>query len=115
MKFLDFCIKQKIIPYSLPPHTTHRLQPLDISIFCLYKHQHQQKVYSSCCASDAQDAQDAQDTQDAQDVNSHSGCDVDLTARAEDSLNVPLRPDKVLKRTLRPVRPDAFRRYAIMS
>ena len=65
---------------------------------------HQQKVYCSSCASDEQDAQDAQD------VNSHSGCDVDPTPRPEDSLNVPLRPDKVLKRTLRPVRPDAFRR-----
>jgi len=65
---------------------------------------HQQKVYSSSCVSDAQDAQDAQD------VNSHSGCDVDPTPRPEDSLNVPLHPDNVLKRTLRPVRPDAFRR-----
>jgi len=65
---------------------------------------HQPKIYSSSCASDAQDLQDAQD------VNSHSGCDVDPTPRPEDSLNVPLRPDNVLKRTLRPVRPDAFRR-----
>ena len=62
---------------------------------------YQQKIYSSSCASDAQDAQD---------VNSHSGCDVEPTPCPEDSLNVPLRPDNVLKRTLRPVRPDAFRR-----
>ena len=67
---------------------------------------HQQNIYSSSCASDEQDAQDAQD---AQDVNSHSGCDVDPTLRPEDWLNVPLRPDKVRKRTLRPVHPDAFR------
>jgi len=64
---------------------------------------HQQKIYSSSCASDPQDAQDAQN------VNSHSGCDIDPTPRPEDSLNVPLRPDNILKRTLRPVRPDAFR------
>jgi len=70
---------------------------------------HQQKVYSSSWASDAHDAQDAQD------VNSHSECDVDPTPRAEDSLNVPLRPDNVLKRTLRPVRHDAFRRVPIVS
>ena len=70
----------------------------------LVEGKHQQKIYSSSCASDAQDAQDAQD------VNSHSGCDVDRTPRPEDSLNVPLRPDNVLKRTLRPVHPDAFRR-----
>jgi len=66
--------------------------------------QHQQKVYSSSCASGAQD------TQYAQDVNSHSGCDVDPMPRPEDSLNIPLRPDNVLKRTLCPVHPDAFRR-----
>jgi len=65
---------------------------------------HQQRIYSSSCASDTQDAQDAQD------VNSHSGCEVDPTPRPEDSLKVPLRPDNVLKGTLRPVRPDAFRR-----
>ena len=64
--------------------------------------EHQERIYSSSCASDAQD------TQDAQDVNSHSGCDVDPTLRPEDSLNVPLPPDNVLKRTLRPVHPDAF-------
>ena len=64
---------------------------------------HEQKVYSSSYASDAQDAQDTQD------VNSHSGCDVDPTPCPEDSLNVPLPPDNVMKRTLRPVRPDAFR------
>jgi len=38
MMFLDFCITQKIIPYCLPPHTTHRLQPFDVSIFSPYKH-----------------------------------------------------------------------------
>jgi len=36
--FLEFCIKHKIVPFCLPPHTTHRLQPLDVAIFTLYKH-----------------------------------------------------------------------------
>jgi len=47
MQFLDFCITQKIIPYCLPPHTTHRLQPLDISIFSPYKHQYQKELTRS--------------------------------------------------------------------
>jgi len=76
----------------------------DIGVGVSGRDVHQQKVYSSSCASDAQDAQDGQD------VNSHSGYDVDLTPRPEDWLKVPLRPDNVLKRTLRPVRPDVFRR-----
>ncbi|RPB03738.1 hypothetical protein L873DRAFT_1668632, partial [Choiromyces venosus 120613-1] len=44
IEFLEFCISQKIIPDCLPPHTTHRLQPLDISIFSLYKHQYQKEL-----------------------------------------------------------------------
>jgi len=65
---------------------------------------YQQKIYFSSCVSDVQDAQDGQD------VNSHSGWDVDVTSRPEDSLNIPLRPDNLLKCKLRPVRADAFRR-----
>jgi len=62
---------------------------------------HQQKIYSSSSALDAQDTQD---------VNSDSGCDIDATAHPEDSLHVPLRLDNVLKRTLRPVGPEVFLR-----
>ncbi|PWW73265.1 hypothetical protein C7212DRAFT_217366, partial [Tuber magnatum] len=35
--FLDFCISQKINPYSLSPHATHQLQPLDICISSSHK------------------------------------------------------------------------------
>ncbi|RPA90162.1 hypothetical protein L873DRAFT_1821668, partial [Choiromyces venosus 120613-1] len=41
MKFLNFCISQKIIPYSLPPHSTYQLQLLDVCIFSPYKHKYQ--------------------------------------------------------------------------
>jgi len=44
MKFVDFCISEKIIPYCLPLYTTHRLQILDISIFGGYKHQYQKEL-----------------------------------------------------------------------
>jgi hypothetical protein len=33
MKFLDMCDRFKIIVMILPPHSTHRLQPLDVSCF----------------------------------------------------------------------------------
>lgn len=42
--FLDYCVENKIIPYCLPPHTTHRLQPLDVSIFGPYKHYYQKQL-----------------------------------------------------------------------
>ncbi|RPA94603.1 hypothetical protein L873DRAFT_1700902, partial [Choiromyces venosus 120613-1] len=38
--FFEFCISQKIIPYCLPLHTTHQLQPLNVYIFSPYKNQY---------------------------------------------------------------------------
>jgi hypothetical protein len=31
--FLVYCWQHKIVPFQLPPHSTHLLQPLDIGIF----------------------------------------------------------------------------------
>jgi len=42
--FLEFCLSEKIILYCLPPHTTHRLQPLDVSVFRPYKHHYQKEL-----------------------------------------------------------------------
>jgi hypothetical protein len=33
MNFLDWCDKHRILVAVYPPHTTHRLQPLDVSLF----------------------------------------------------------------------------------
>jgi hypothetical protein len=33
MKFIDFCDKHRILLAILPPHSTHWLQPLDVSLF----------------------------------------------------------------------------------
>jgi hypothetical protein len=33
MKFLDWCEKHKTLLAVYPPHSTHRLQPLDVSVF----------------------------------------------------------------------------------
>lgn len=43
-EFISFCNEKKIIPFCLPPHTTHFLQPLDVAIFQPYKHWHAQEV-----------------------------------------------------------------------
>ena len=37
-EFLDFYGDHHIIPYCLPPHTTHLLQPLDVVCFQAYRH-----------------------------------------------------------------------------
>src|SRR5450755_1980513 len=29
--FIEYCWKHYIIPYPLPPHTTHLMQPLDVA------------------------------------------------------------------------------------
>ena len=33
MKFLDWCEQNKVLVALYPPHSTHRLQPLDVSLF----------------------------------------------------------------------------------
>ena len=33
MRFVDYCDKHNILLAVLPPHSTHRLQPLNVSIF----------------------------------------------------------------------------------
>jgi hypothetical protein len=37
---LKFCEQHKIIVFLLPPHTSHFLQPLDVSVFQQWKHHH---------------------------------------------------------------------------
>jgi hypothetical protein len=35
--FLTACLEYKVVPACLPPHTSHRLQPLDVAVFSPYK------------------------------------------------------------------------------
>lgn len=39
-EFIEFCDQHDIIPFYLPPHSTHLLQPLDLMVFQPYKHSH---------------------------------------------------------------------------
>jgi len=32
-EFIEYCDNRKIIPFTLPPHTSHLLQPLDVVVF----------------------------------------------------------------------------------
>ena len=43
-EFVDYCDERKIIPFSLPPHTSHNLQPYDVVVFQPFKHYHKQAV-----------------------------------------------------------------------
>ena len=45
-EFTYYCWEHNIIPFQLPAHLTHLLQPLDISIFQLFKHWHQVFLYT---------------------------------------------------------------------
>ena len=51
MRFLDWCIAYKILVAVYPPHSTHRLQPLDVSLFSplaiAYSKQLDQEIHES--------------------------------------------------------------------
>lgn len=36
--FLEYCLENRIVPFFLPAHTTHHLQPLDVKVFSPYQH-----------------------------------------------------------------------------
>ena len=38
MAFIDYCVSHRIIVLIVPPHTTHRLQPLDVGCFAPLSH-----------------------------------------------------------------------------
>ncbi|KJZ72821.1 hypothetical protein HIM_07765 [Hirsutella minnesotensis 3608] len=42
--FIQYCDRHGIIPFSLPPHLTHLLQPLDVVVFQPLKHYHVKAV-----------------------------------------------------------------------
>jgi hypothetical protein len=44
-EFLYYCWSHKIVPFQLPPHSTHLLQPLDIGLFQPLKHWHQISIH----------------------------------------------------------------------
>jgi DDE superfamily endonuclease/Tc5 transposase-like DNA-binding protein len=41
---LEFCEKVQILPFFLPAHTSHILQPLDVGVFSVYKQYHAKVV-----------------------------------------------------------------------
>ncbi len=43
-EFIRLCYSKNILPFRLPPHTTHLLQPLDIVCFQPLKHYHAEAV-----------------------------------------------------------------------
>jgi polyhydroxyalkanoate synthesis regulator phasin len=43
-RFLQYCVDHRIIPICLPPHTTHKLQPLDVGIFSPYKNYYSEEL-----------------------------------------------------------------------
>jgi hypothetical protein len=44
LRFIDYCDKNNILLVVLPPHSTHRLQPLDVGIFSPLAHAYSQEI-----------------------------------------------------------------------
>ena len=43
-EFIEYCDEHKIIPFALPPHSTHLTQPLDVGVFQPLKHWHSEAI-----------------------------------------------------------------------
>lgn len=44
LEFINYCEEHRIIPFGLPSHSTHFLQPLDVVVFQPYKYWHTEAV-----------------------------------------------------------------------
>ena len=51
--FKYYCWTHRIIPFLLPSHSTHLLQPLDVGVFSAMKQHHQNELYASIRFGDA--------------------------------------------------------------
>ena len=47
-ELIEFCDKHAIVLFSLPPHTSHNLQPLDVGVFQAYKKNYRTVVEKAC-------------------------------------------------------------------
>jgi hypothetical protein len=43
-EFIEYCNQHGVIPFSLPPHMSHLMQPLDVTVFQPYKHWHSEAI-----------------------------------------------------------------------
>ncbi|XP_069685007.1 uncharacterized protein [Periplaneta americana] len=76
---LDYCKENGIILLSFPPHTSHRLQPLDLSVYGPFK----KYYYTACCDW----------------MNSHPGSPIsiyDIPAMAKEALANSLTPKNIM-------------------
>jgi hypothetical protein len=51
-EFINYCTEAKIIPFGLPAHTTHLLQPLNVVVFQPLKHWHSEAVKDAMAQDD---------------------------------------------------------------
>ena len=47
LQFIKYCKAYKIVPLCLPPHSTHILQPLDVSIFGPLARAYKKQLYNT--------------------------------------------------------------------
>ena len=93
--FDHFCMERRIIPLYMPPHSSHLLQPLDISCFAPLKHYYGQKIRER--------AQNGIHTIDKVDflsiytkVHTHAFSKANILSGFAAAGLIPLKPERVL-------------------
>lgn len=51
-ELIDYCAEKRIIPFCLPPHTSHKLQPLNVGVFSALQHYYGEEVNKTRVAID---------------------------------------------------------------
>jgi hypothetical protein len=103
-QFIDYCDKHNIIPFSLPSHTSHLLQPLDVTVFQPFKHWHK-KTVEVAVRTGCIDFNKVEFLHEIQSIRSRTFKKGMILSAWEKSGLFPLNPEIVLQKIPRPQTP----------
>ena len=103
-QFVEYCDSRNIIPFSLPSHTSHLLQPLDVTVFQPFKHWHKRTV-EIAVRTGCVDFNKVEFLHNVQQIRSNTFKRGTILSAWEKSGLFPFNPEIVLQKISRPQTP----------